>query len=117
VNELELQLLRETGGDKEPTLTIQSQVKIDAGRWWRKTPLWLCVVGHDLVLLAVARRRYAEKIAIADCLDSHYNAATGELVIAPAENLRFDRIKVSPRQAIQLLKFLNPQSVSKALQH
>ena len=115
MNELELQLLRETVGDDEPTLCLQSQAKIDAGRWWRKTPLWICVVGEQLVLLAVARRRYAEKIDIAECPDSYYNPATGELVIEPYEKLRYKRIKLSPRQAIQVLKILNPRSLGKTL--
>jgi len=117
VNEIELQLLREMVGVNNATLTIRTRAKIDAGRWWRKTPLWLCVVGDELVMLAVARRRYAEKIAIAECPDSHYNPATGELVIEPGENLRFNRFRVSPREAIQLLKILNPRSVSKTLQN
>jgi hypothetical protein len=111
VNQLEQQLLREEVGVNKPTLAIRSSAKIDAGRWWRKTPLWLCVVGDELVMLAVARRRHAEKIAIAECPDSHYNPATGELIIEPGENLRFNRFKITPREAIQLLKILNPQSV------
>ena len=117
MNELEKQLLRETAGSDEPTLVVRSRAKIDAGRWWRKTPLWLCVVGGDLVMLAVSRRRYAEMIAIADCPDSHYNPATGELVIEPGEKLRFHQFPCSPREAIQLLEILNPQSVSKTLQN
>jgi hypothetical protein len=117
VNELEIQLLREMVGVNKATLTIRSRAKIDAGRWWRKTPLWLCVVGDDLVMLAVARRRYAEKIAIAECPASHYNPATGELVIEPAGELRFNSFKVNPRDAIQILKILNPQSVSRTLQN
>jgi hypothetical protein len=117
VNELETQLLRETAGSDKPSLTIRTRAKIDAGRWWRKTPLWLCVVGDELVMLAVARRHYAEKIAIAECPESHYNPATGELVIEPGENLRFNRFAMSPREAIQALKIINPQSVSKTLQN
>ena len=117
MNELETQLLREMVGVNKATLTIRTRAKIDAGRWWRKTPLWLCVVGEDLVMLAVARRRYAEKIAIAECPDSHYNPATGELVIEPGESLRFNSFKVNLRDAIQILKIINPQSVSKTLQN
>lgn len=117
MNALETELLREMVGINKATLTIRTCAKIDAGRWWRKTPLWLCVVGDDLILLAIARRRYAEKIPLTECLDSHYNPATGELVIAPAETLRFSHIPMSPRDAMQILKILNPPSVSKTLQH
>lgn len=111
MNELELQLLRETVGETPPTLAIRSRAKIDAGRWWRKTPLWLCVVGDHLVTLAIARRHHAEKIAIADCPDSHYNPATAELILAPAENLRLNHFKTTPREAIRILKVINPKSV------
>lgn len=117
MNELEQQLLRQQVGVNSPTLTIRSRVKIDTGRWWRKTPLWLCVVGEELVMLAVARRQYAEKIAIAECPNSHYNPATGELVIEPGENLRFSRFKMTPSEAIQILKIINPQSVIQNLQN
>ena len=117
MNALEQQLLQEIAGSEGPTLTVRSRGKIDAGRWWRKTPLWLCVVGDNLVMLAVARRRYAEKIAIKECPDSHYNPATGELVIEPGEKLRLNRFELSPREAIQLLEILNPQSVRQSLQN
>jgi len=117
VNKLEQELLREQVGDNQPTLTIRTRAKIDAGRWWRKTPLWLCVVGDELVMLAVARRHYAEKIAIAECPDSHYNPATGELVVEPGEQLRFNRFKITPGEATRILKILNPLSVSRTLQH
>lgn len=117
MNELEQQLLREQVGVNKATLSIRCRAKIDAGRWWRKTPLWLCVVEDELVMLAVARRSYAEKIAIAECPDSHYNPATGELVIEPGENLRFNRFKITLREAIQILKILNPHSVSRTLQN
>lgn len=114
---MEQELLREQVGDRQPVLTIRSRTEIDAGRWWRKTPTWICVVGGDLVMLAVARRRYAERIAISECPESHYNPATGEFVIAPGEKLRFDRFKVSPRQAIRILKIVNPQSITRTLQN
>lgn len=117
MNELEKNLLREMVGEKTPTLSIRSRAKIDAGRWWRKTPLWLCVVEDNLIMLAVARRHHAEKIAISECSDSHYNPATGELVLAPAEKLRFNRIKTTPREAIRILKMINPQSVVQTLKN
>ena len=50
-----------------------------------RIPVWLCVVGDELILLAVARRRYFERVSLADCQASHYGHATGELVIEPSE--------------------------------
>lgn len=111
MNKLEEQLLREETGGMVPTLSVRSSAKIDTGRWWRKTRVWLCVVGSDLVIFAVARRRYVEKLALAECPDSYYNHATGELVIEPGENLRFRTFKMPAKEAIRLLAIINPESV------
>lgn len=106
MNTLENHLLREEVGDAEPRLCIRSKQHIDAGRWWRGTPVWLCIVGDELILLAVARRRYIERIPIADCQASHYSHATGELLIEPGEALRFKRFALSPRDALSILNIL-----------
>lgn len=117
MNELEKQLLREAAGDTAPDVSIRSGERIDAGRWWRRTPVWLCIVGGELIMLAVARRRYLERVALAECTASHYSHATGELVIAPVEGLRFNRFRLPPREAIKLLRTLNPGSLSCTLQN
>jgi hypothetical protein len=117
VNELEKLLLREEAGDAEPRLCLRSSARIDAGRWWRGTPVWLCVVGDELLMLAVARRRYVARIAIRDCPDSHYNHETGELIIEPGDALRFNRFRITPRDAVLILKILNPGSVCRTLQN
>jgi hypothetical protein len=106
MNELEQQLLREAIGDAEPTLRLRTGTRIDAGCWWRRTPLWLCVTEGELVVLAVARRRYVARVPLAECRESHYAHASGELVIAPAAALRFNRIRLSPRDAVTVLKRL-----------
>ena len=107
MNRLEKELLREETGGEEPRLCIRSRAKIDAGRWWRHTPVWLCVMADELCMLAVARRRWVARIPISDCTASYYNHATGELVIEPGESLRFSRFPVSPREALRILSFLN----------
>lgn len=117
MNELERQLLREAAGGTEPELSIRSGERIDAGRWWRRTPVWLCIAGGELIMLAVARRRYLEKVALADCAASHYSHATGELVIEPVEGLRFNRFRLPPREAIRILRTLNPGSLGSKLQN
>lgn len=106
MNELEEKLLREETGGVEPRLRIRTGTCIDLGRWWRSTPVWLCVVGDELILLAVARRRYFERIAIVDCHASFYSHATGELMIEPGGRLRFKRFGLSPREALSVLGIL-----------
>ncbi len=117
MNELEKKLLQETAGNAEPKLCIRSGEGIDAGRWWRRTPVWLCVVGNDLVILAVARRRLAEKVPLSVCTASRYVHSTGELFIGPVEDLRFNRFSMTLREAIQILKILNPAALAGKLQN
>ena len=112
MNLREQQLLREEVGDAEPRLFVLSRARVDAGRWWRRTPVWICVVGEELVMLAVARRRYIERVAISECEGTHYNHAAGELVIEPGEGLRMNRFRVSPRVALKILSMLKPNKES-----
>lgn len=106
MNELESALLKELTGGAEPKLLLRTRTRIDAGRWWRRTPVWLAISGNDLILFAVARRRYSERIALTDCHEAHYAATTGELVIDSAENLRMKRLMLSPRDALNAIDFL-----------
>lgn len=104
MNELEKQLLRETVGDAEPRLTVRSKTLIDTGRWWRRSPMWLCVMADELMMLAVSRRRYVARLPLEGSEGSHYCHTSGELVVEPGEELRVNRFRVSPREALELLK-------------
>ena len=113
MNQREQQLLQEEIGIVSPELMIRSKAKIDTGLWYRRTPMWLCIVGDDLIMLSVARRRYYARKPLAECTNSHYNHATGELVIEPGEDLQFSQFPMPPRDALQLLNHLkktNPLS-------
>lgn len=83
---------------------------MDVGLWWRHRPLWLCVTADEIILLAVGRRRYSERVPLNQCGGSFYNPASGELVIAPARDLRFPRIRLSASQALAILKLTRSQN-------
>jgi hypothetical protein len=106
----EEQLLAAEIGDAEVRLRICTDTRVDAGRWWRRTPVWLCLAGDDLVVLAVARRRYIGRVPIVDCSESAYCHGTGELLIGPTEDLRISRMAMSASDALTVLKELNPES-------
>lgn len=106
MNHLESALLDELTDEAEPKLLLRSRTRIDAGRWWRGTPVWICINGSELILFAVARRQYMERVPLTECHDSHYQAATGELVIDSAETLRMKRLKLTPREALNVIDFL-----------
>jgi hypothetical protein len=106
MNQLEKALLDELTDGAEPKLLLRSRSRIDAGRWWRSTPVWICISESELILFAVARRRYVERVPLADCRSCHYTAATGELVINSAETLRMKRIRLTLREALDVIDFL-----------
>ena len=112
MNQREQELLREEVGDARPELCIRSNARIDTGRWWRRTPLWICVVSGELIMLAVGRRRYSARLPLSRCGESHYNHATGEFVVVPGEELKFSHFPLSPREALELLRFLNPSNLT-----
>lgn len=106
MNPTESALFHQLTGGAEPKFLLRTRTRIDAGRWWRRTPVWLCVLGNELILFAVARRRYFERVPLADCHASHYAHASGELVIDPSQSLRIKRLVLSPREALDTLDFL-----------
>jgi hypothetical protein len=113
MNAIESALLKELTGGAEPKLLLRTRTRIDAGRWWRRTPVWLCVTATELILFAVARRRYTERVPLDACHASRYAHATGELVIDPTESLRIKRLSLTPREALDALDLLTKQSNNK----
>ena len=107
MNPLEKSLLLETCGGREPRMLVRTRTRVDAGRWWLQTPLWLGVDGDDLFLLAVARRKYIERVPLAECHGTRYCHSTGQLVIAPTESLRINHVALSPGEAIRVLDAMN----------
>ena len=106
MNDKERLLLAEAVGDMKPELCLKARVGLDAGRWWRLTPVWLCVVADQLVMLAVSRRRYIAQRDLSECRESYYYPATGELKIEPGEDLEFSSFAMSTRDALTVLKYL-----------
>lgn len=101
-------LFQEEMGSSKPELVVRSRARIDVGRWWWKTSLWICVAGEELVMLAVGRRRYFARRAISECRDSFYNHGTGEFVVVPGEDLTIGKFPLSPRDALKIFEYLKP---------
>jgi len=110
LNAKEKKLLLEATGGEEPILCLKTKTRLDAGRWWWHASVWLCVTHAELILLAVARRRYLERVALKDCSGSSYCAATGQLLLAPVEGLEVSRLELSPAEALQVLRLLGVKS-------
>lgn len=115
MNELELKLLRDETGGAEPDLCIRTGTMVDTGRWWRRSTVWLCVTNNDLIMLAVARRRFFARIALRDAGASRYHHPSGELVIEPGEALPLRHFKLTPGDALRILDIIH--TASKSLHH
>jgi hypothetical protein len=107
MNKKESALLQQLTGGAEPKFLLRTRSRIDAGRWWRSNPIWLCVSGDELILFAIARRRYVERVSLDLCKSSHYAPVTGEFVISPVETLEINHLSLTPREALDVLDFLN----------
>jgi len=79
---------------------------VDVGWWLRTAQVWVCVTDDDLIVLAAGRRNHVASVPRATCRASHYDHATGEVIIEPGDTLRFDRLAFQPREALQILHLL-----------
>ena len=114
MNELEKLLLAEALGTQDALLCLRTGTTVDAGCWWHRAPVWLCVTQAELILLAVARRRFLKRVPRQDCSGSLYCHGTGALILAPVKGLETNRLDLSPAQALRVLRVLtkpcNPEN-------
>lgn len=82
---------------------LRTGTKTDVGTWFRMRRVCACLLADEIVLFAPGRRPYTERIALADLGQSRYNHVTGEVVLAPAEGLGVDRLKVTPLEGLEML--------------
>lgn len=110
MNPLEQQLLQSETGAAEPRLRVRTGTRVDTGRWWRRSPVWLCATEGELIMLAAARRRFFARIALRDIRASRYHHASGELVIEPGEELPIHHFKLPLHEALRLLNLIHTAS-------
>lgn len=87
---------------------MRTRTRMDVGHWLKKRPVWLCIMPDELVLFAIGRRRYAERISWSECRGVQYHHETGELVFDSDGQLRVDRLAMSLEEALRILKILKP---------
>jgi len=103
-------LCAETGSDAEPVLCLESGTRVDAGWWLRRAPVWLCITAEQCIVLVAGRRSHVARVPRAACRASHYDHASGEVVIDPGDSLRFDRLAFPPREALRILHLLGAET-------
>jgi len=103
MSERERALLDEELGNQKPLLTLRTGTRVDTGRWWWRTRLWLCLTEQDILLLAASNRRYIQRLPLSDCKASDYCHTTGVLKLEPHETWRFTTVALPPADAVQVL--------------
>lgn len=106
LNPVEQAVLQSAAGGAAPTFCVRTETRVDAGGWLRGTPVWLVCLPEQLVVLVAGRRQYFCVVPLAEARQSHYAHQTGDLVIAPCEELRFRQLAMPPSDAIRVLRFL-----------
>jgi hypothetical protein len=106
MNKVEQAVLHNELGDVSPRLAIRCRTRMDTGRWWIKDPIWLLALDDRLVLLAASRRRYIQQVPFSELAQSYYCHQTGELVLAPYEELTVNQMAMKASEAIHLLRVL-----------
>jgi hypothetical protein len=81
----------------------QSDSDADVGYWFIRRQVWICAGQRELTLLACGRRPFIQQVPFTHLRKSLYNHVTGELVLAPPEELKMSRIKLPALAGYQVL--------------
>jgi hypothetical protein len=90
-------------GASEVFVLLGTTSRVDVGGWLRGGRVWAAALADRLVLFAAGERPYCEELPYARLRGSVYNPVTGELVLAPAEEARVTRLRLSPLDGYQML--------------
>ncbi len=102
-------LIKTAGGEREVehiSRVFRTGTPIDVGSWFGRRRVWACVLENELLLVARGRHPHIERVPFDRLQDSLYNHVTGEVVLGPAENVKVTRLRLSPVEAVQLLRCL-----------
>ncbi len=85
---------------------LRTRTRVDVGMWFRKGRVWVCPMSAELVLIAEGTRSYVSRIPYDQIDHSRYNHVTGELVFAPNEDLEVKSLRITPLEALELLRYV-----------
>jgi hypothetical protein len=69
--------------DDPIVLALPTQTLVDVGHWFNSGQLWVGCTREALLLWALGKRPYRERILFSELRESLYNHVTGELMLAP----------------------------------
>ena len=98
--------LRSMVGDAPVFRVEKTGTKVDVGHWFGKVAVWISILEDEMILLAVGRRPFSERVAFDELGKTQYNHVTGEVVLAPAEASAIKTLRLSPLVALDILAYL-----------
>lgn len=93
---------------------IRTRSRVDVGMWWRKGRVWVSMQPGELVLLAQGKSVWMERITNDALRESRYNHVTGEVALAPKEDLPLKTLRVKPLEGIEILKSIGTKETQHA---
>ena len=97
------QYLRDLIGNRDVYLVQQTGTKVDVGYWMGKRRVWTCLLDNEMLLFALGRVNFFDRIPFSELRDSQYNHVTGEIVLAPIEITKVQTLQVPPLAALEIL--------------
>ena len=96
-------LLETAIGSAELFMVLKTRTRVDVGEWFWNGRVWLGVTAQAVTLLASGRKPFVQAVPFDQLRDSLYNHITGEVVLAPAKELKVKRVKLPALAGYQLL--------------
>jgi len=96
---------------------FRTGTRVDTGGWFRQGRVLAMLDGGALTLSADGPRPFVERISLTLLRKSLYNAATGEVDLAPATGARLQRLKLDPARGRDLVCVLKTQEKEKENSH
>ena len=100
--------------DARPVLCLQTGTRVDAGAWLRRPRVWLACYPEHLAILAPGPKPLARVIAMSDLQASQYNHITAELILAPAQEVQPQSLRLTPLDGYQVLSQIYHEDQSNA---
>lgn len=97
------QIVDELAAGRDVFTLVRTGTRRDVGFWFYSPRVCIAALQGELLVFCASRRHCAETVPFASLHGSRYNHVTGELLLAPAEELSVRRFRVSPLMGMQLL--------------
>jgi len=89
---------------------VRTSSRMDVGRWLLSARVRVAVLDDALVLIASGPRPVAQRLPFSSVCETFYNHVTGELVLAPAPLARVSSLRVTPDDAVRIIRFIRREA-------